>query len=155
MLLFQPEPDDADLSPDDTLPPWAFRSLEAPAQGMPETGMMAPAALQRLQARTRLRTHPHLVRRIPGSDPEIHPLDLDVTLIGYGATRVSLGAGKDKTLAGVHKTNSAYRIKAKGLFGRIVINGASKREAVLKSRDRIEIDGVLFEFHPGLEGEGE
>jgi pSer/pThr/pTyr-binding forkhead associated (FHA) protein len=154
MLLFQPEPEGVEPSPDDTLPDWAFRSLDEPSMLMPATGMMAPAALQRLQARTRLRTRPHLVRRIKGEDPQIFALDLDVTPIGWGAVRVSLGPGKEKVVAEVHKTKNGYRIKAKGLFAKVSINGASKRDAVLKGRDRIEVDRAVLEFHPGLEGKG-
>jgi hypothetical protein len=67
---------------------------------------------------------------------------------------VSLGPGKEKVVAEVHKTKNGYRIKAKGLFAKVSINGASKRDAVLKGRDRIEVDRAVLEFHPGLEGKG-
>ncbi len=152
MLLFQPDAEGTAPPEDDELPGWAFRSLEEATQDMPATGMMAPAALTRLQARTRQRTRPHLLRRIRDQEPEIYPLDLDATYIGFGALRVSLGPGKEKIVAEVLKTKDGYKVRAKGLFAKVKVNGKAKKEAVLAVRDRIEVDGLVFEFHPGLEG---
>ncbi|GEM_PF-2318473 len=152
MLLFQPDAEGTEPPEDDELPEWAFRGLGEDTTEMPATGMMAPAALTRLQARTRLRTRPHLLIRHKGEEPEIFSLDLDVTPIGFGSVRVSIADGKDKVLAEVHKTKDGYRVKGKGLFGKVTVNGKAKREAVLKVRDRIDVDGVVLEFHPGLEG---
>ena len=119
---------------------------------MPATGMMSPAALQRVQARTRLRTRPHLLRRVQDNDPKIFALILDVTPIGTGATRVSIDEGKDRVLAEVVKSKDGYRVKAKGLFSKMTVNGKATRKAPLAVRDRLEIDGVILEFHPGVEG---
>ena len=152
MLLFQPDPEGQAPSADDTLPDWAFTTFEEAALSMPATGMMAPAALSRLQASTRQRKGPHLLRRATGENPEVFPLDLDVVAIGFGATRISLGPGKDKVVAEVLRTKAGFRVKAKGLFGKILVNGAAKRDALLKGRDRVEIEGIVLEFHPGLEG---
>ena len=152
MLLFQPDAGGEEPREDDELPGWAFRGLEEATQDMPATGMMAPAALQRVQARTRLRTRPHLLRRVKDNNPEIFALTLDVTPIGTGSTRVSIGDGKDRILAEVVKSKDGYRVKAKGLFSKMTVNGKATRKALLAVRDRIEIDGVILEFHPGLEG---
>lgn len=119
---------------------------------MPATGMMAPAALQRVQARTRLRTRPHLLRRVKDNNPENFALTLDVTPIGNGSTGVSIGDGKDRILAEVVKSKDGYRVKPKGLLSKMTVNGKATRKALLAVRDRIESDGVILEFHPGIGG---
>lgn len=151
MLLFQPNLDGTDPPEDDELPEWAFKQLGEDTMDMPATGMIAPAALQRMQARTRLRTRPHLVRRHRDADPEIFALDLDVTAIGMGAVRVSVGPGKDKVLAEVVRDGDGFKARGKGLFAKVTVNGKAAREVVLTARDRIQVEGVELEFHPGLE----
>ena len=154
LLLFRPDAEGTAPPEDDELPGWAFKGLDEATLTLSATGQMAPAELVRLQARTRLRTRPHLLRRIRNEEPEIFSLDLDVTPIGYGSVKISVGPGKDRVVAEVLKTKTGYRIKAKALFGKITVNGAARRESPLAPRDRIAVEGLVLEFHPGLEGKG-
>lgn len=152
MILFDPDAE-GETPEDDDLPAWAFDGLEDDDDDGPSTAHIAPAHLQRLQAKVRARTRPHLVWRRAGAG-DVFALDTTVTPIGWGHVRISLGAqdnGKDKVLAEVTKGKKGdFKIKAKGLFGKIEVNGAAKKEHTLKEGDKLTVGGESLEFHAGL-----
>ena len=154
LILFIPS-DDPPEDDDDLLPAWVLNSVfEGDDPDLADTALMAPAVLARMQARMRLRQKPHLIRRLP-EGMQIFPLDTSVTTIGLGASvRVSLGSqegGSDKVLCEIIRDGSnRFRIRAKGFFGRVSINGVSRKEHVLEDDDRIELPEGELEFHLGL-----
>ncbi len=154
MILFDPDAE-GEAPADDDLPAWAFDGLEDDDDDGPSTAHIAPAHLHRLQAKVRARTRPHLVWRSARGDGEVFPLDTTVTPIGWGHVRASIGTqdnGKDKVLAEVTKDKKGgFKIKAKGLFGKIGVNGASKKEHTLVEGDKLIIGGENLEFHAGLQ----
>lgn len=155
MMLFDPDSSD-DAPPDDEdLPEWALAQFEDDGDSdMPSTAHIAPAELNKLQAKVRARTRPHLHGTAAGQ-PTVFPLDTQVTTVGYGHVRASLGAapdGKDRVLAEVTgDAQSGYRIRAKGLFGKISVNGKAKKEHALQDGDRLLLGGDTFTFSVGLD----
>ncbi len=155
MMLFDPDAE-GDAPPDDeVLPEWALDGLGDDADSdMPSTAHIAPAELNRLQAKVRARTRPHLVALIDGKRT-VFPLDTSVTPIGTGHVRASLGPGdgKDRVLAEVTgDAATGYRIRAQGFFGKVPVNGVSKKEHRLEEGDRVVIEGITLTFSNGLDG---
>lgn len=156
MMLFDPD-GTGDAPPDDEdLPEWALDAFgdDDGASDMPSTAHIAPAELNKLQASVRARTRPHLyVKR--GVDTIVFPLDTTVTTVGFGHVRASLGAGekgKDRVLAEVTGDGKGgFRVKAKGLFAKIQVNGAAKKEHKLADGDRLVLGGETVSFSTGLD----
>ncbi len=155
MMIFDPDAE-GDAPPDDEdLPEWALDGFgDDGDESMPSTAHIAPAELNKLQAKVRSRTRPHLSVTQYGST-NIFPLDTKVTTVGYGHVRASLGAaesGKDRVLAEVTgDADSGYRIKARGLFAKVTVNNKAKKEHALKEGDRIELGGETLVFSMGLD----
>ncbi len=156
MMLFDPDLEGDTPPEDEDLPEWALMGFgdDDGASDMPSTAHIAPAELNKLQARVRARTRPHLHVRLQGGTT-VFPLDTSVTPIGYGHVRASLGVadnGKDRVLAEVTQDGTAgYRIRAKGLFGKVSVNGKAKKEHLLKDGDRIVLGGETLTFSSGLD----
>ena len=155
MMLFDPDSVD-DAPPDDEdLPEWALSEFGDEGESdMPSTAHIAPAELNKLQARVRSRTRPHMHATVAG-DALVFPLDTQITPVGFGHVRASLGTaanGKDQVLAEVTgDAEAGYRIRAKGIFGKVSVNGKAKKEHPLKDGDRILLGGETLTFSTGLD----
>lgn len=157
LMLF--EPGDEPEAPEEILelPEWALTTDERTAMVEPDeepaTRPVPPAVLRKLQADTLARSRPHLRVRQP-DEHRIVPLDADVTTIGFGPTRVSLGPtrkGKARVLAEVvREDDSTHVVRAKGLFARIKVNGRSTASAALDPGDVITVEGHTIEYFKGL-----
>ncbi len=157
MILFDPDTIGDAPPDDDELPAWALDILDDDDPAIPSTAHIAPVELARMQAKVRARTRPHLlVRSGSGGTIDVHPLDTKVTSIGFGPVRLSLGPspkGREEVLAEATKLDDGrVKIRAKGLFGKVVVGGKGKREVVLKPGDRVTLADLVLEFHAGLEG---
>ncbi len=156
MMLFDPDKGDAPEE-DDELPEWALDLADDESSTMPSTAHIAPAELNRMQARVRARQRPHLLQRQgPRGTAEVFPLDTKVSQIGFGPVRISLGPslkGREEVLAEATRMDDGrVKIRAKGLFGKVEVNGKNRKEAVLGNGDAVSVAGVRLEFHAGLEG---
>ncbi len=160
-LIFEPgEVDDAPEDIDE-LPEWALTTAEMEAaleeDRAAATRPVAPAVLRRVQAEARDRARPHLLLRAK-EGRRVFPLDTTVTTLGLGQVRVPVGEpdrSKTKVMAEIHRDDAGgYRVRAKGLFGRIEVNGKSRSKALLAPGDRLTVGGKEFTFHDGLD-EGE
>ena len=155
LMLFDPFGEGDSPPEDEDLPEWALEAQDDDAESdMPSTAHIAPVELNKLQAKVRARTRPHLVTLLGGTNA-VFALDTSVTAVGYGHVRASLGPavdGKDRVLAEVRGDEAqGYRIKAKGLFGKVSVNGAAKKEHALSEGDRILLDGHTLTFSMGLD----
>jgi hypothetical protein len=158
LMMFEAR--DVRSAPDEILelPEWAVTTDEMdivdPADEEPSTRPVAPAVLRQVQAETLARTRPHLVQQRAGTNRVI-PLDAEITTIGYGPTRISLGPTKKatpKVLAEISQDRKGrFRIEALGLFGKIDVNGKARSAGALEPGDVFVIDGQRFTFHRGLE----
>jgi len=158
LLLFEPDEDDTT----DEVPEWALKSAASISLIKEDDGMrtapMVPTIQRKVQAAARAQTRPHLVT-VEGDSPSVFPLDTQIVTVGFGPVRVSLGPskkGKEEVLAEiVHETGYDYRVRAKGLFGKVVVNGKPQGRARLQPGDVLTIGGVKLEFRLGLdEGDG-
>lgn len=157
MILYDPDTVGDAPPDDDELPAWALDILDEDDAAIPSTAHIAPAELARMQAKVRARTRPHLVVRTGrGATKDVHPLDTTVTSIGYGPVRLSLGPsskGREEVVAEATKLGEdRVKIRAKGLFAKVVVDGKGKREVILKPGDKVTVADVVLEFHAGLEG---
>ncbi len=157
--LMMYEARDIKTAPDEILdlPEWAVTTDEldiADDDEEPSTRPVAPAVLRQVQAETLARTRPHLVQ-LRSSGDRVIPLDAEVTTVGYGPTRISLGPTKKavpKVLAEISRDRKGrYRIEARGLFGKIEINGKARSAGSLEPGDVFVIENQRFTFHRGLE----
>lgn len=154
LILFEPDEE----GPREELPQWALDStsksgIVLPADDGASTVPVAPAIQRRALAEVRAQTRPHLVSQ-SGDLSRIYPLDTQVVAIGFGPVAVSLGPsrkGDAQVLAEiVHVSGYDFRIRAKGLFARIQINGKPQGRARLDPGDRITVGGVDLVFRLGL-----
>ncbi len=126
--------------------------------GPMKTAYIHPADLARLQADVRARQAPHLLRR-RRQEISVFSLKDGVTLVGFGPVDASLGptrGGKPRVLAEIVKTpEGRFRIKAKGLFKKILVDDQPTRSHLLEGGERLNVGGVILEFHTGLEKSGE
>ncbi len=157
-LLFLPQESREEPPREDNIPRWAARSPDDPLRLESEpTSLISPAQLSRMQARIRARSRPHLLLRL-SEETLVFSLDRQVTPIGFGPVRASLGPsknGKEKVLAEmIRLPDGRYKIKAKGLFGRVEVDGISKREYVLRGEEELLVGDIVLEFHLGLVGKG-
>ena len=157
MILYDPEGVGDAPPDDDELPAWALDILDEDDEVIPSTAHIAPAELARMQAKVRARTRPHLVVRTGrGGTLDIHALDERVTAIGFGPVRLSLGPsakGREEVLAEATKLDDGrVKVRAKGLFGKVVVGGKGKREVVLSAGESVTVADVVLEYHAGLEG---
>jgi hypothetical protein len=155
MMVFDPDGQGDTPPEDEDLPEWALDAFGDDGDSdMPSTAHIAPAELNKLQAKVRARTRPHLLVMLDRA-ATVFPLDTKVTNVGYGHVRASLGAAvknKDRVLAEVvGDATSGFRIKAKGLFGKVSVNGKAKKEHTLKEGDRVLLDGHTLTFSMGLD----
>lgn len=159
VILFEPSGQDQGKKTSDSLPFWAQKAMQSNPQlgqaAAQATQHIAPALQRRAQAERLTRLKPHLVALV--GDARVFPLDAQLTTIGYGQARVSLGPDKKGTtvLAEIEKDgDDAYWIRAKGLFGKIKINGQSMAKGQLQAGAVIDIDKHRFRFELGLEVAG-
>lgn len=157
MMLFDPEASGDETPEGDELPEWAMSMVDDDEDDLPATAHVAPAELNRMQAKVRARQRPHLVVRSgAGSTLDIHPLDTKVSVIGFGPVRISLGSsakGGQQVLAEVTRhDDGSCRIKTKGFFSKLQHEGKNKKDVTLRSGDRVVIAGATLEYHAGLEG---
>ncbi len=155
-LLFLPEESREEPPGEDTIPQWAARTGDDPLHLEGETtSLISPAQLSRMQARVRARSRPHLLMRL-AEETLVFSLDTQVTPIGFGPVRASLGPskdGKEKVLAEVIRlSDGRYKVKAKGLFGRVEVDGRLRRESVLKGGEELVVGNIVLEFQLGLVG---
>lgn len=159
-MLFDPEAGQDSAPATQELPGWALVAAKeqpqpADGSGPPSTVYMAMDKLNQVQGQERARLRPHLVSSVRRGK-KIIALDASTTPIGFGHVAASIGAaadGKDKVLAEVlGDAEAGYRVKAKGLFAKVAVNGEKKREHALKDGDTIDFGLVQFTFRPGLRG---
>ena len=158
LMLFIPG-DEADAPEEiQELPEWALTTDEMGTVGAqpqePATAPVAPAVLRKVQAEALVRTRPHLLH-----DKQSHkvpiPLDTSVTAIGLGPVRVSLGPSKKnkpKVLAEVLRVEGGdFEVRARGLFGKVEVNGQSTSRHTLVPGDVIVVGGQHLRFFLGLD----
>ncbi len=160
LMIFEPggQNDAPEVIPE--LPAWALTTSEMDALPAPDeteeasTRQVAPAVLRRVQAEALARTRPHLLL-FAGNDRHVLPLDSEVTQVGFGPVKASLGThpkGKTKVMAEViREGEEEYAIRAKGFFAKVEVNGKSTSAADLESGDKIVIAGNKLTFHLGLD----
>ncbi len=157
-LFFYPDEYSAGPSSPDLQSALARRQTEADEFTPVKTAYIHPADLARLQADVRARQAPHLLRR-RRQEISVFSLKDPVTLVGFGPVDASLGpsrGGKPRVLAEVHRLpDGRFKIKAKGLFRKILVNDQPTRARVLEGGERLNVGGVILEFHTGLEKNGE
>lgn len=161
LLIFVPGETDDEPEELDELPDWALSTAEMEAAVEEEraaaTKPVAPAVLRRVQAEARAATRPHLMLRT-SEGAKVYPLDAEVTTIGLGPARIPVGEpdrSKEKVLAEVHRDETdTVRVRARGLFGRIKVNGQSRSKATLEPGDTLGVRDLVFIYRPGLD-EGE
>ncbi len=159
LMLFDPHAQGA-ADPECTqLPPWAealpLPPTEHPDGGPPSTAYVASDRMKHVQGQERARMRPHLVSNLRRGR-RVLPLDNSKTQIGFGHFKVSLGPsadGKDRLLAEVlGNADEGYRVKARGLFAKIDVNGDKKRDHPLQDGDVMRFGMVEYTFRPGLVG---
>jgi len=158
LLIFIPGETDDEPDALDELPEWALTTAEMEAAVEEDraaaTKPVAPAVLRRVQAEARAATRPHLLLRT-AEGPKVYPLDAEITTVGLGPVRVPVGEPdrtKEKVLAEVHRDEAdVVRVRAKGLFGRVKVNGESRSKATLEPGDSLGVGGVVLVYRPGLE----
>ncbi len=155
-LLFLPH-ESREAPPDEEgIPRWATLAADDPLRLQSEpTSLISPAQLSRMQARIRARSRPHLLMRL-SEETLVFSLDRQVTPIGFGPVRASLGPsknGREKVLAEIVRlADGRFKVKAKGLLGRVEVDGESKRERILQGGEELVIGDIVLEFHKGLVG---
>ncbi len=157
-LLFLPHESREEPPDEEGIPRWATHQADDPLRLEAEpTSLISPAQLSRMQARIRARSRPHLLMRL-SEETLVFSLDRQVTPIGFGPVLASLGPsrnGREKVLAEIIRlADGRYKIKAKGLFGRVEVDGVSRREHILKGGEELVVGDIVLEFHKGLVGKG-
>jgi hypothetical protein len=159
LILFEPDGQDGAAQVGTDLPRWAVTNMEqnpemANLAEAPPTRAVPPAWQRRAQAAERSRMRPHLLMK-GGRGDQIFALDTRVTPIGLGAVSVSVGpAARAKVLAEVVRVSEgAFVARAKGLLGKIEVNGESTRKKPLSPGDRITVAGQTLVYRLGIEDE--
>jgi len=157
VILYEPEATAAKQRGSAELPKWAvttLRDIERPSREAGNvTNAIPPAVQRRIHAERRVRLQPHLVLA-DAHDEQVFPLDADVVAIGLGPVRIPVGAAKKNeavVLAEVVRgRGQAFAVRAKGLFGKVEVNGASVSRCDLKPGDQITVNGRTLRFEPGI-----
>lgn len=154
LILFEPDEE----APSEEMPKWALDTTGAMAKisdkDAVQTRPVAPVIQRRAQAAGRAQTRPHLVSQA-GDLLSVYALDSQVNAVGFGPVKISLGPskkGQEEVLAEIHQESGYdFRIRAKGLFAKVVVNGKPQSRAKLQPGDMITIGGVDLEFRLGLQ----
>jgi pSer/pThr/pTyr-binding forkhead associated (FHA) protein len=155
LILFEPGGGSALDDSAQTLPRWAIEEITtnpsfAEAAERDVTAHIPPAAQRRALAQDRGRLRPHLVLSHRGGE-RVVALDTQLTTIGFGSAKVSLGAGKEEILALVERTRStSFVLRAKGLLGKVEVNGKQVGKHHLEPGDQFVVGGHKFRFETGL-----
>jgi len=154
VMLYEPEEAAPGRAETASLPVWARNTLDAMPKPEPaETQHIAPAIQRRVQAERLSRLKPHLVL-LGAPEERVFTLDQDVNTVGYGKVRVSLGPGKKgatTVLAEIYKEKDAsFWVRAKGLFGKVQVDGKSQSKCLLRPGNVIELEKHQLRFERGL-----
>lgn len=136
-----------------TLPSWAVGEVKTNpkvsklAQGA-ITKHVPPAQRRMALAEGMGRMRPHLIEMRRG-DERVHALDVNVTAIGYGPLRISLGPdphGNSRVMAEIERVGDGFVARSKGLFSKIRVNDRPTSKARLNPGDVIVVDGREFRY---------
>lgn len=118
------------------------------------TALMAPTLLHKLQAKARVRQRPHLLLHRP-SETAVFPLEAEVTTVGMGPVRASLGPtsdGRAKVMAIVKKDGKGgFQVKSPSFFRRIIVNGYKIWSAQLQGGEVLTLGEYAVEFSKGID----